>query len=136
MKTTLDLDTILFRLFKNSAISTAISGGIYLMNGRPSNSEKEDIEINSITLTQEYLPQTGTSNINIYVPDMAVKINNEEQRQPNIKRLKELLTIAMDVVRSASIKGLKIIPTNETVLSEPNIKQHFVNIRCDWNIQI
>lgn len=136
MKTTLDLDTILFRLFKNSAISTAISGGIYLMNSRPSNSVKEDIEVNSIALTQEYLPQTGTSNINIYVPDMVVKINNEEQRQPNIKRLKELLSIVMDVVRSANIEGLKIIPTNETVLSEPNIKQHFVNIRCDWNIQI
>lgn len=135
MKTTLDLDTILFRLLKNSAISTAISGGIYLMNSRPSNSEKEDIEINSITLTQEYLPQTGTSNINIYVPDMAVKINNEEQRQPNIKRLKELLAIAMEIIRSANIEGLKIIPTNEAVLSEPNIKQHFVNIRCDWNIQ-
>jgi hypothetical protein len=39
-------------------------------------------------------------------------------------------------VRNANIDGLMIIPGKMTVMYEPNTKQHFANIRIDWNIQV
>ena len=74
MKTTFDTDSILFRLLNGSPLKTEINGGIYCGDDRPENSELEDVCINSIDLTQDYLPQLGTSNVNIYVSDTTKKI--------------------------------------------------------------
>lgn len=135
MKTTFDTDAILFSLLRESPVSAAISGGIYVGDDRPDDSEKEDIVVNSIDLTQDYLPQIGTSNVNIYVPDKNVKIGGKQQLQANRTRLKELSEMAIKTLRDANITGLKIILGSQHVLDEPSVKQHFVNIRVDWNIQ-
>ena len=34
------------------------------------------------------------------------------------------------------IHGIKAIPGKMSIMNEPNTKQHFANIRIDWNIQI
>jgi hypothetical protein len=135
MKTTFDTDSILFSLLCESPVSTAISGGIYVGDDRPDDSGKEDIVVNSIDLTQDYLPQIGTSNVNIYVPDKNVKIGGKQQLQASRTRLKELSEMAIETIRGARIAGLKIILGSQTVLDEPGVKQHFVNVRIDWNIQ-
>jgi hypothetical protein len=135
MKTTFDTDAILFSLLRESPVSAAISGGIYVSDDRPDDSTKEDVVVNSIDLTQDYLPQIGTSNVNIYVPDKNVKIGGKQQLQANRTRLKKLSEMAIETLRGANITGLKIILGNQTVLDEPSVKQHFVNIRVDWNIQ-
>ena len=135
MKTAFDTDSILYKLLKRSAVKTAISGGIYVGGGRPLDSNTEDIEINTISVTQVYCPQIGTSNINIYVPDRNVTIGGKEQLQADRKRLCELANMVIKVVRSANVDGLKVIPTSMTILQEPKVRQHFVNIRVDWNIQ-
>ena len=67
MKTTFETDTLLFSLLRESPVSAAINGGIYVGDDRPDDSVKEDIVVNSIDLTQDYLPQIGTSNVNIFV---------------------------------------------------------------------
>lgn len=135
MKTIFDTDAILFSLLKQSPVSTDISGGIYVGDDRPDDSTKEDIVVNSIDLTQDYLPQIGTSNVNVYVPDKTVKIGGKQQLQANRPRLKELSDMAIETLRSANITGLKIILGSQNVLEESGVKQHFVNIRIDWNIQ-
>lgn len=135
MKTTFDTDAILFSLLQNSPVKNAINGGIYVGDDRPNDSDKEDIVVNSIDLTQDYLPQIGTSNVNIFVPDKNVKIAEKQQLQAKRTRLKELSAMAMKTLRGANITGLKLILGSQTVLEEPSVKQHFVNIRIDWNIQ-
>jgi hypothetical protein len=135
MKTTFDTDSILYSLLRDSPVSTAINGGIYVGDDRPEDSEKEDIVVNSIDLTQDYLPQIGTSNVNIYVSDKNVKIRGKQQLQADRIRLKSLSEMAMEVLRGANITGLKLILGSQTILEEPSVKQHFVNIRIDWNIQ-
>jgi len=135
MKTTFDTDAILFSLLQDSPVKKAINGGIYISDDRPNDSDKEDIVVNSIDLTQDYLPQIGTSNVNIFVPDKNVKITGKQQLQANRTRLKELSAMAMETLRGANITGLKLILGSQTVLEEPSVKQHFVNIRIDWNIQ-
>lgn len=135
MKTTFDTDAILFSVLKDSPVKNAIGGGIYVGDDRPDDSMDEDIVVNSIDLTQDYLPQIGTSNVNIYVSDTPKKIKGKQQLQANRTRLKALSEKAMEVLRGANITGLKIILGNQTILAEPSIKQHYVNIRIDWNIQ-
>lgn len=135
MKTTFDTDAILFDLLSKSPVKNAISGGIYVGDDRPDNSTDEDIVVNSITLTQDYLPQIGTSNVNIYVADSNKKIKGKQQLKANRTRLKSLSEKAMEVLRGARITGLKLIPTSQVILAEPDVKQHYVNIRIEWNIQ-
>lgn len=135
MKTTFDTDAILFSLLANSPVKAAISGGIYVGDDRPDNSTLEDIVVNSIDLTQDYLPQLGTSNVNIYVTDKNKKIKGVQQLQADRIRLKALTEMVIAELKKANITGLKLILGNQTLLAEPSVKQHFVNIRIDWNIQ-
>src|SRR5574344_320744 len=133
MKTSFDIDSILFRLLNQSDVKTAITGGIYNQDDRPDDSTSEDVLINTITLTQDYLPQIATSNVNLYVPDMNVRIKGKEQMKSDRNRLKVLTDKVLTVIRGANITGLKIIPESQTTLAEPSIKQHYVNIRISWN---
>lgn len=134
MKQTFDTDSILYQILNGSpAILSAISGGVYI-DERPDGSEAEDIVVNTIDLTQEYAPQLGTSNVNIHVSDIDVKINGIQQKKKNRERLKSLTTIVLDALKSAKIEGLALIVTNQTTIKEPTINQHYVNIRVDWVI--
>lgn len=135
MKTTFDTDSYLFGLLKNAAALTAatLTGGIYA-GSRPLNSELEDIVVNTIALTQEYAPQLGTSNINIHVKDMDVKIGSVSQKMQNRARLKALSDIVLEVIRSSQIPGVGYTIENQTVIAESSINQHYVNIRINWFI--
>lgn len=136
MKTSFDTDTILYRILKDSPVKAAVNGDIYYTGDRPNDSDKEDIEINSVTLTQDYLPQLGKSNVNIYVPDIMVRINGKDQKKVNRTRLNELAKMAINSIKEANIEGLKAIVKSQIVISEPDINQHFVNIAISWNIQV
>lgn len=136
MKTSFDTDAIIYQLLKQSAVHNAISGGIYVGDDRPNDSADEDIVVNSISLMQDFLPQIGTSNINIYVPDAVRSINGKQQLQANRTRLKAIAELVMATIRSANITGLKMQVSSQYTLEEPSIKQHYVNIRIEWNIQI
>ncbi len=135
MKTTFETDTLLFSLLRESPVSAAINGGIYVGDDRPDDSTKEDIVVNSIDLNQDYLPQIGTSNVNIFVPDKIVTIGGKQQLKANRTRLKELSNMTIETLRNANITGLKIILVSQTILAEPSVNQHFVNVRINWNIQ-
>lgn len=134
MKTTFDTDSILFRLLNGSPLKTEINGGIYCGDDRPENSELEDVCINSIDLTQDYLPQLGTSNVNIYVSDTTKKIAGKQQLKANRTRLKELAEMAIATLKQANVPDLNVIVTSQTTLAESTIKQHYVNIRIEWFI--
>lgn len=133
MKTPFDTDAILFGLLDGK---TSIKGGCYVGDDRPEDSTDEDIVVNTIDLPQDSLPQIGTSNINIYTKDTSKKIKGKMQVSTNRTRLKALANEATAIVRNANIKGLKAIVGNMVIMSEPTTKQHFANIRIDWNIQI
>lgn len=133
MRTTFDTNAILYKLFKNNAIGN--DGGCYAEDDRPTDSQKEDVTFNTIKLSQEYYPQYGRSNVNIYVADSYVNIKGVKQRKTNVTRLKTLANKAMEILREARIQGLKIIVEEQDVLSYPSLKQHCANIRLFWNIQ-
>ena len=77
MKTSFDIDTIVFRMLNVPTVKNAISGGIYKGDDRPEDSQDEDICINTISSTQDFLPQIATSNVNIYVADVPKKVKGK-----------------------------------------------------------
>lgn len=136
MKDSFDTDSILYRILKNSPVMDIISGDVYYQPDRPDDSDKEDIVINTIVLTQDYHPQIGFSNVNIYVSDNEIVVNGKQQRSINNERLKYLTGIVAQSLREANIEGLKIILRWKRTFQEPEIDQSFTNIRVSWNIQI
>jgi hypothetical protein len=128
-----DTDDILFMVLSASGeLKAAISGGIYNTD-RPDNSAKEDITINTISVNGE-MPQGGTSNVNIHVPDLTLKIKGQEQRKIDRERLRAITRLVISVLEAASVEGLIFWVSNETVLAEDAIGQHYTNLRITWNI--
>lgn len=135
MKSSFDTDAMIFGLLSTSPMKNAIDGYFYVGDTRPADSKDEDVVINTISLTQDFLPQIATTNVNVYVPDMEVKIKGKNQMQANRTRLKALSDKAMEMLRNAKFEGIKIVIESQNILAEPNTKQHFSNIRISWNIQ-
>lgn len=136
MKSSFDTDTILFRILRDSPVMGIISGDIYYEGDRPADSIKEDIVINTVTLTQDYHPQLGDSNVNIFVSDSIITINGKQQRAVNRTRLKQLTELVIQAIRDSRLDGLKANLKWQRTLQEPEINQSFTNIRISWNIQI
>lgn len=131
----IETDDILFEILNASAeLKAALSGGIYVQGERPDNSGKEDVVINNLLLNHE-VPQTGTSNVNIHVPDKKVSIDGKEQFKADRERIRELTAIVLSVLKSANISGLTFRIVTETVTKESDISEHYNNLRIEWNIQ-
>ena len=134
MKQIFDTDTVLFQTLKSDAsLTSQLSGGIYIRQ-RPDNSVNEDIVINTIALSQEFAPQIGTSNINIHVADKTVNIGGVQQKVADLSRLKTLSSLVLEKIRGTVIKGLSMSIEPQNLIREPEINQHYVNIRINWNI--
>ena len=133
MKTPFETNEILMGLLMGN---TSIKGGYYHEGDRPDNSTEEDIVVNTIDLTVDTLPQIGTSNVNIYVSDTSKKVHGNMMLLPNPMRLKELGNEVAALIRESRIPGIKAVSGTTSIMGEPNTKQHFVNIRVDWNIQV
>jgi hypothetical protein len=133
MITSFDTDDILFQVLNGSdELKAAIAGGIYT-DDRPLNSEKEDITVNTITVTGNH-PQQGTSNVNIHVTDLKLKIRGQEQRMANRERLRRITDMVIRVLEAARVEGLIFWVSNQTTIKEPDIDQHYTNLRIEFNI--
>lgn len=135
MKTSFDINTIVFRILNVQTVKSAISGDIYKRDDRPDDSTDEDIVINTISLTQDFLPQIATSNVNVYVADKPKTIKGKSMLKADDTRLKAITDIVLSVLRAAKVPGLLFTIEAQSTLAETSVKQHFVNIRISWNIQ-
>jgi hypothetical protein len=135
MITVFDTDDILYKtLVSSEALNDAITGGVYISE-RPDNPDDEDVVVNTITVTGN-MPQQGTSNVNIFVPDLKLKIKGQEQRKANRERLHRLTDLVISILETANVEGLMFWVANETVIKEQSIYQHYTNLRIEWNIVI
>lgn len=135
MKTTFDLNTILFRILNAHKGELALTGAIYKDDDRPTNSEKEDISINTIDLTVDYAPQIATSNVNIHVPDKIVKLGGTDQYKKDDPRLKELTAKVIDLIKSEHVPDVGLNIEGQSLLKDVDSShQHYSNIRISWSI--
>ena len=100
---------------------------------RPDDSEAEDIVINTITVTGEK-PQTGTSNVNIFVADKKVKIRGREQRKADRERLRIIGDALFAYLDAQNVADLEYWIESDTTIKEIEVKQHYRNLRISWNI--
>jgi hypothetical protein len=133
MKITYDTDAILLQILRASDLTGNLTGGVYA-GDRPDNSAVEDVTINTLPLSQDFLPQVGTSNVNIHVPDLYVTIGGVKQKKENRARLGTLTGIALQAIRETAVPGLSLTVSSQTTIVEVDISQHYVNIRIDWSI--
>lgn len=130
----IDTDDLLYRLI-TEAISTgevSVSGGVYVEE-RPDGSEAEDIVVNTISISRDK-PQSGTSNINIYAPDLRLRIKGREQRKPDRERLRAIGDAVAEYLEAQNVADLEFWIESDTVLADTQVNQHYRNMRVVWNI--
>lgn len=131
----IDTDDILYKIITEGmkAGKIKISGIVCPQGERPDNSETEDIVINTITVTHDK-PQSGTSNVNIYVSDKKVKIRGREQRKADRERLREIGDAVVAYLEAQNVADLEFWIESDTVIKEQQVYQHYRNLRIGWNI--
>ena len=89
MKSSLDIIEELYQVINVAAIKSIISGKVY--NGeRPSSSELEDITIQTLANSSDYLQQ-GFININIYAEQL-------EAGRPNLAKFKQVIDVLIPML--------------------------------------
>lgn len=136
MKTINDISGILYRMLSGAGLNN--TGGIYQNGQRPANSTMEDVVIAPISLTTQACPQSGTWNVNIYVPDMEVSTGIAVELVPNGARLDELTKQVHDAIVNSNhvVDGIGIYESSHVMIEEREMKQHYMNIRVELTIQI
>lgn len=117
-----------------SGANLGISGDVYFDNERPIDSTLEDVTINTPSLSGgNGHPQTGYSNINIYVPMMRVKIGGKQRLVRNRNRENALVLAVSTAVEGLRAKGVASVDGENKEQSSDG-SESFVNIRVFWNI--
>ena len=131
MKQVFDTDSTLYQaLSASTELAALITGGIYV-GDRPDDSDKEDITINTLTLQQDAFPQSGVVNVNIHVKDLDVNIEGRPQKKADNVRLKAVSALVLSVIRAYNTGDIKFALQNQTTFQNPEISQHYVNLRID-----
>ncbi len=132
-----DVDSVLYKILNSSAeVTGSISGKIYKGGFRPTNSSKEDISINTIACTQDN-PQIAVSNINIYVKDLELNINNLQQYAPHSKRLDELGKLCKKALDEAitlpeyKLISFRVTSQKDFQNQDVEIREHFQNLKIE-----
>ena len=127
-------DDILYKITEGAKQKKiTISGIVCVQDERPDDSETEDIVINTISITHDK-PQSGTSNVNIYVSDKKVKIRGKEQRKANREQLRKIGDAVVAYLEAQNIADLEFWIESDTVIKEQKVYQHYRNLRIGWNI--
>lgn len=122
-----DTNEMLFNLLNIAEIKNAISGSVY-NDGRPLSSQKEDIVVSTISVTQAHKPQLATSNINIHVPDLkGLEIKD-------VARLKVITRLVKEHLNTDSLKEKSVYVSSQSTVQNPQTNEHFVNLRIEWRI--
>lgn len=131
----IDTDDILYKIITEGvkAGKIKISGIVCPQGERPDNSETEDVVINTIMVTHDK-PQSGTSNVNIYVSDKKVKIRGREQHKAYRERLRDIGDAVVGYLEAQNVADLEFWIESDTVVKEQQVCQHYRNLRIGWNI--
>ena len=104
------------------------------MGERPENSKLCDVVINTLAAGGERRPKLATSNVNIHVPDIEVRIGGQPQRKAARETIRPIVAAVTGALKAAVIPGLTISVGDETVIREVNAPEHYANIRVEWFI--
>lgn len=137
MKTSFDATDILFGVLDVHELKSAISGGLFHQDSRPVNSKLEDVVINIITIGDTNV-QGAVLNVNIYVPDKKIKGTDEYYQAPGRQRLNAITSVVVGILKGNKGRywkdGQLRITNISGLIPEPEIKQHYINIRVSMKL--
>lgn len=132
MKTTLDLVDVVYNELKSGPTKSAINGGVYKYT-RPVNSSLEDVVINSLPVTGEQLQQ-AIVNVNVFVPNQDVSIDEVQQKTANHVRLKALAALAVTELTDGISGDYTWGVQQQTVIEDDESDSYYVNIRLQFYV--
>jgi len=128
-KTGNDIEADIFTLVSESALASAIDGGVYRKGTRPLNSKKEDILV-AFVGGIDGQKQEGIVNVNAYVNNID---NNSGAKVKDIGRCKELEHALQSFIEEAVIENYDMWPDKQIDTYEvQNTEQHCVNLRIAY----
>ena len=128
-KTVFDGKQWILDLLLLGSVKTTINGGVYI-DRRPTNSVKEDIVINNLTMTNDFL-QDGVFNVNCYVPYLSVKIDNIIQFMPNTARMNVITKAVYSILEEQYSNSFNLAVVNHNTFEEDTEKANFINFRIN-----
>lgn len=129
MKTTLDIEEIVFQAIVASSLKSMISGAVY-MQKRPLNSAKEDIVVVSLPTNNLQL-QSAVVNVNIHVPNKVITTaSGTDNTIPNHARLKVLSNAAVAFLADTWQSDYSFDVQQQTTFED--VGSHYSNIRLDF----
>lgn len=135
-----DIETKIYKICnKSTELKALITGKIYKENFRPTNSKKEDICINTITLTQDN-PQIGVFNINVYTKALKQKIEDATEDVPDTTKLKTIADVILNLIETELISddfkdcAFNIIGQQTLKNQDSTQKEYYQNIRLQFII--
>jgi hypothetical protein len=133
MKTVIDLVDDTYSLLDVPEVYSAMASGDIFLDSKPDGYTGECIVINSLPVTGDQL-QKAVVNVNIYAPNLKLAINGQpDNSQPNRKRLKAIADVVIPILTDAIINNTVTRVQNVTMIREPELNEHFINIRVETN---
>lgn len=127
MRSDEDIKTDVYKYIKCTPLVREVSGCLS-KRLRPYNSKKEDIVI-SVVANEGIQEQTAILNVNIYVQDMDVKGQNEE----NSIRLNELCSLSWSALRSFCTEGYFARAIGQRVYPT-DTGEHIINNKIEYKL--
>lgn len=129
MKTDIDIKDDVYMLVSKSALAGKVTGEVS-KTLRPANSRKEDVVI-SILANNNGRPQSAFVNVNVYVPDTAVKYDVDNQTvtqyEEDSARLREICNLCKELFETYVGDTYRITLDSQRVLSSSDDGAHIVN---------
>ena len=129
MKTDIDIKDDVYMIVSKSALAGKITG-VVSKTLRPANSRKEDVVI-SILANNNGRPQSAFVNVNVYVPDSAVKYDVDNQTvtqyEEDSARLREICNLCKELFETYVGDTYRITLDSQRVLSSSDDGAHIVN---------
>lgn len=116
-------------LLNQGNIRSIISGLVY-KDRRPSGSVKEDIVINALPMSNEFL-QDGVFNVNCYVPMLSVNSNGTTQNLPNTPREDAITQAVYPLLENVFRPQFNLTIVNHTTFEEVEEKATYINFRIN-----
>jgi hypothetical protein len=130
MKTTLDIEDILFQAVKASALATSITGGVYKRE-RPADSALEDVVVNCLPVNNRQL-QRAVANINIHVPNLSITKGGTTEQVINHSRMKTLSAMVEAIMDDQFAQDYGFDIQQQQVFQDEVSGGHYANFRIDF----
>ncbi len=134
MRTTFDIDNILYQVLSNNAGLTAtITGSVYKRN-RPVSSTEEDIVIGSLPVPNNQLQRT-VANVNIHVPLLEIATENGQDTQPDTVRAEQLTDMVVLIVDDIVGPDYYYDVQQQNVFFDSITNDYYSNIRVNFFLE-